>query len=191
MKKLPNHKAYKEENGSSAFEAKTYSNLESHRGIKSSWFGIWQFLIKFTKEQNMIHVLYNGPWFILNSHLSVQRWETKFVASQAKVTFTVIWLRLSKLPSEFYDMDILHKVGQKVGNLLKIYACTSTTTRERYAHLCVQVLMEHPLVHHVYIGSHKQVIHYDGFNLLFTTCGQLGHQAWRCAHTPQVLQDKP
>ncbi|KAM3382618.1 hypothetical protein P3S68_008193 [Capsicum galapagoense] len=67
------------------------------------------FLIKFLNEQNMLHVLHNGPWFILNSHLSIQRWEPKFVASQAKVAYTAIWLWLSELPSEFYDWDVLQK----------------------------------------------------------------------------------
>lgn len=63
-----------------------------------------------------------------------------------------------------------------MGTLLKIDTCTASTTRGRYARLCVQVPLDQPLQHHVYIGCHKQAIHYKGFNLLCTPCGRLGHQ---------------
>ncbi|PHU24299.1 hypothetical protein BC332_09406 [Capsicum chinense] len=76
----------------------------SHQILKQKLTSIWKpseelnlvdlgedfFLIKFTKEQNMLHVLHDGPWFVLNSYLSVQRWEPKFVASQAKISYTAI-----------------------------------------------------------------------------------------------------
>lgn len=82
------------------------------------------------------------------------------MASQAQFAHTTIWVRLSELPTEFYDMEILHKVGAKIGILLKIDTYTSTTSRGRYARLCIQVPLERPLLHHLYIGTHKQVIRY-------------------------------
>ncbi|KAM3281318.1 hypothetical protein P3S67_028339 [Capsicum chacoense] len=48
------------------------------------------YLIKFTQMQNMLHVLHDDPWFIFNNILSVQKWEPKFVASQARITHTAI-----------------------------------------------------------------------------------------------------
>ncbi|KAF3664896.1 hypothetical protein FXO38_09877 [Capsicum annuum] len=153
------------------------------------------FLLKFAKEQNMNHVLHDGPWFVQNGYFSVQRWEPKFVASKAKEAYTALWLRLLKLPSEFYDFEILRKVGDRVGLLLRVDTCTSMTSRERYAKLCVQVPMEQPLLHHVYIGSHIQEIHYEGFNMLGTLCGRVVHQT-RFFHyktSPQLhcTDDKP
>lgn len=86
---------------------------------------------------------------------------TQFVASQDRLAHSTIWVHLPKLPTEFNDMDVLHKVDAKIGVLLKVDTCTSTTLRDRYAHLCVQVPLEQPLLHHLYIGSHKQIIWYD------------------------------
>lgn len=119
---------------------------------------------------------------MLNNYPSVRRWESKFVASQAKVSYAVIWLRLPVLPGEFYDLNILRKVGQKVKTLLKIDSCTSTTFKGRYARVYVQVPTEQPLIQYIYIGAHKQVIHYKGFGLLCITCGRLGLQSRVCPH---------
>lgn len=36
----------------------------------------------------MNHALHEGPWFLLNSFLSVQKWEPKFNASQARIAYS-------------------------------------------------------------------------------------------------------
>lgn len=58
--------------------------------------------------------LQNEPWFIFGHFLSVQRWEPNFVATQARQSFTTIWIRLPQLPTEFYDGEILKKVGSTI-----------------------------------------------------------------------------
>lgn len=83
----------------------------------------------------MLRALHDGPWFILNHFLYVHQWEPKFMASETKLTYSAIWLRLPELPTEFYDFEILKKLGNKIGKLLNIDACTSETTRGRYARL--------------------------------------------------------
>ncbi|KAF3625423.1 hypothetical protein FXO37_30864 [Capsicum annuum] len=96
---------------------------------------------------------------LMGRKLGYLRWEPKFVASQARLAHTAIWVHLHELPTEFYDVDILHKVGAKIGTLLKIDTCTSTTSR----------------------GSHKQVIRYEAASLLCTACGRLRHTT-RCPY---------
>lgn len=118
------------------------------------------FLIMFQQEQNMTHGLHDGPWSLLNSFQSIQKWEPKFRASQARIAYSAIWIRLPELPTEFYDLDILLKVGSKIGTLLKIDSTTSSTSRGKYARLCVQVPLEQPLQSHIYIGTHKPQILY-------------------------------
>lgn len=53
---------------------------------------------------------------------------------------------------EFYDLDILHKLGQIVGTLLKIDTCMAFTTRGCYAQLCVHVPLDQSLQHHDFTG---------------------------------------
>ncbi|XP_019242489.1 PREDICTED: uncharacterized protein LOC109222608, partial [Nicotiana attenuata] len=105
------------------------------------------------------------------------------MASEKKITSSAIWLRLPELPIEFYDIQILQKLGNKIGKLLTVDACTSTTTRGRYTRLCVEVPLDQPLKTHLFIGSHNQTIIYEGLNMLCVNCGRLGHQR-ACSYKP-------
>ncbi|XP_070051943.1 uncharacterized protein [Nicotiana tomentosiformis] len=120
------------------------------------------YIAKLQNKDSMHSVLQNGPWFIFGHFLSCQRREPNFVASEAKQSFTAIWLRLPNLPTEFYDGFILQKIDNSIGRLLKIDACTSATLRGRYARLCVELPMDHPVAKFIYIEDHKQYIEYEG-----------------------------
>ncbi|XP_019242607.1 PREDICTED: uncharacterized protein LOC109222745, partial [Nicotiana attenuata] len=87
------------------------------------------YLIKFTRSENYDKALHGGPWFIGNQFLTVRKWEPRFIASTTSLTFSAVWARLPELPAEFYDYEILHKIGNKLGKLLRIDACTTSTTR--------------------------------------------------------------
>lgn len=130
----------------------------------------------------MLNAFHDGPWFILNHFLSIRQWERKFLASTTKLTHSALWVCLPELPTEFYDLDILHKMGSKIGKLLKIDTYTSGTTRGQYARICVEVPLEKPLRTHIYIGTHKQVILYEGIHLC-TACDKIGHLLRNCSTT--------
>ncbi|XP_019240315.1 PREDICTED: uncharacterized protein LOC109220306 [Nicotiana attenuata] len=119
------------------------------------------FITKFSNEETMKKALHMGPWFIYGHFLSVQRWEPNFLASDARISKTTVWKRLPQLPTEFYDSIILTKVGNKIGKLLKVDACTSSTLRGRYARLCIELPLDIPVPHSILIGSHKQTIYYE------------------------------
>lgn len=101
-------------------------------------------------------------------------------SNEAKQFKSVVWVRLPKLPTEYYDSIILQKIGSTIGRLLRIDACTSSTLRERYARLCVEVSMNKPVKSFVYIKNYKHHIYYEGENFLWTKCGKLGHSQSKC-----------
>uniref|UniRef100_A0A1U7WW10 Uncharacterized protein LOC104227795 n=2 Tax=Nicotiana sylvestris TaxID=4096 RepID=A0A1U7WW10_NICSY len=123
--------------------------------------GVDYYIIKFKKKENMDKVMNQGPWFINGHFLSITRWKPNFVVTQEKVTNSAVWIRLPQLPTEFYDGKILEKIGNAIGRLLKIDVCTSTTLRGRYARLCVELPLEVPVQPFIYVGHHKQAIHYE------------------------------
>lgn len=94
------------------------------------------YVVKFTKKKNLAKVMHQGLWFINENFLSVQKWESNFVASEPNPLNTAIWVRLPHLPTEFYDGVVLRKIGNIIGRLLRVDACTSATLRGRYARLC-------------------------------------------------------
>lgn len=130
----------------------------------------------------MKNVLKNGPWFVSGHFLSVERQEPNFVAAEAKQTVSAIWVRLPHLPTQFYDEALLKRIGNSIGSLLKIDACTSATLRGRYARLCIQVPLEEPVTTRILISSYLQQIIYEGEGFLCKKCGRLGHIQSRCLH---------
>ncbi|XP_075092262.1 uncharacterized protein LOC142172523 [Nicotiana tabacum] len=139
------------------------------------------YIIKFRKRDNMEKAIQQGPWFVNGHFLSITKWKPNFVASKERLTTTAVWIRLPQLPTEFYDGEILRKINNAIGRLLKVDVCTSTTLRGRYARLCVELPLEIPVQPFLYVGQHKQHIHYEGDNFLCTNCGRLGHTKNQCS----------
>ena len=79
----------------------------------------------------------DGPWFVVDQHLHMQAWEANFHPHIAKISTTAIWILLEQLPIEYYHLEFLKHVGNKLGKLLKVDAITSAAIRGRYARVCV------------------------------------------------------
>ncbi|KAK4706682.1 hypothetical protein R3W88_033761 [Solanum pinnatisectum] len=120
--------------------------------------------------------------------LGLKKWEQNFVPDTSTLTHTAIWARLPQLPTKFYDRQILEKVGEKLGSLLKIDTCTSAALRGRYAHICIQVSLENPVKTRVRIGNHIKKMVYERDRILCNDCGRLGHTLLKCPHKQLAKQ---
>lgn len=96
-------------------------------------------LVRFPSPSDMTKVINEGPWFIGPNFIAIRKWEPEFDSTKAVVSTTVVWVRLPGLPVEFYDKQILLKIGAKIGKLLKIDIRTENNSKIRFARLCVQV----------------------------------------------------
>ncbi|KAK4733789.1 hypothetical protein R3W88_008050 [Solanum pinnatisectum] len=150
--------------------------------------GCEYFIAKFSNQASLHKALHEGPWFVAGNFLSVKKWEQNFVPDTSILTHTAIWARLPQLPTEFYDRQILEKVGEKLGSLLKIDTCTSAALRGHYAHICIQVSLEKPVKTRVRIGNHIKRVVYEGDKILCNDCGRLGHTLLKCPHKQMAKQ---
>ena len=140
------------------------------------------FLIKFECKDDIDKVLKGGPWFIGQQFLTIRLWEPKFKASEASFSSVAVWIRLPKLPIEYYDPVVLRKIGEAIGPVLRIDAHTTNGARGRFARLCVQVNLDKPLIKTVKIGRLAQIVLYKGLNSLCFECGRIGHRKETCPH---------
>ncbi|KAM3249189.1 hypothetical protein P3L10_010958 [Capsicum annuum] len=147
------------------------------------------YTVKFDCEEYQRKTLQQGPWFIARAYISIRCWDPNFMPTENKILTTAIWVRFPQLPTKFYDKDILEKIGGKIGKLLKVDVCTSSTLRGRYARICIQAPMETRIRTSVLIGQHSQKILYEGEGFLCHGCGCLGHTSTYCRKA-QISREK-
>lgn len=128
------------------------------------------YTVKFHKEENINTVLHKGPWFINGFYLSIRKWHSNFVPSEVVETLSAIWIRLLKLPTEYYDHTILSRIGSKLGKLVKTDIFASPTLCGRYAHICNEVIVGVPVKPYIFMDHLMQKILYEEADLLCKLC---------------------
>ncbi|XP_047254092.1 uncharacterized protein LOC124888027 [Capsicum annuum] len=178
-----------------------FGGTVTHEFLKSKLEALWKlpkllclidlwyefFTAKFKHRESHDIVLQKRPWFVEGSFISIRRWEPNFVPSISKINFIVIWIRLPQLPTEFFDLGILERIGRKIGKLLKVNACTSSLICGQYARICVQMELGKSVKTSITVGNHKQILVYEGEKNLCRLYGCLGHTTHSC---PEKTQDQ-
>ena len=144
--------------------------------------GLDYYIVNFEQPIDMDNVLKGGPWFIGQQFLAIRQWELRFKASSAEFSSVAVWIRLLELPIEFYEPSALLKIGKAIGPVLRIDANIANGVRGRFAHLCVQVNFDKPLIRKLYLGKIEQFVRYEGINALCFLCGRLGHKKEACPY---------
>ncbi|XP_028753465.1 uncharacterized protein LOC114713055 [Neltuma alba] len=127
--------------------------------------------------------LTGGPWLIYDHYLSVQPWNQDFDPDEEKITKIAAWIRISKLPLDYYDKGILYVLGSQVGRVLKVNMNTLRRTKGHFARLCVELDLNEPLRPLILINGKERRIQYESIHLVCLECGRYGHDVDHCTHT--------
>ena len=65
----------------------------------------------------------------MNQYLAVQRWKPNFLPGEDTIRSMPIWVRLSKLPMEWMDSELLWNIGGMLGKMCKVDPITETQAR--------------------------------------------------------------
>ncbi|GAA0149144.1 hypothetical protein LIER_08395 [Lithospermum erythrorhizon] len=128
---------------------------------------------------NVSTTTFNHPCFINGFFLAVRLWQPDFNPKLATTESAAIWIRLSGLPVEYYDLEVLKEVGSKLGTLLRIDTKTTNGERGGFARIWIQLDLSKPAITSITIGSHSQVILFENVTLRFI-CAILGHDSLNC-----------
>ncbi|GLT26686.1 hypothetical protein SLA2020_017320 [Shorea laevis] len=171
---------------SSTHESKHNGNLKGKWECVDLRLDFFLVRFQFQDEDDLHRVVYGGPWFVGLYYLTIRWWEPNFNPKKATFSTTVIWARLSKLPMDFYDLETLVCIGNKIGTLLRVDAYTIHHTRGQYARICIQVDLKKPLITCVRIGKHMQRVLYEGIQKLCFKCGKVGHKDNQCPNNSVI-----
>lgn len=85
---------------------------------------------------------------------------------------------------------ILQRIGNKIGLLLKVDACTSVVLRGRYTRICVQIPLDTPVAALISINHHTQPLLYEEEGFLCKNYGCLCHTISICLYSLRPKQYK-
>ncbi|XVE98093.1 hypothetical protein REPUB_Repub03eG0075700 [Reevesia pubescens] len=141
------------------------------------------YCFRFSNESDFNHVLLGGPWVIANHYLTVRRWNPCFRPEEATINSVAAWIRFPGMLLEYYDNDILKRMGNLLGQTLMIDKNTLIASRGKYARLCVELDLTKPLVPRLHIGGRWQKVEYEGLGMVCFHCGCFGHSKEQCLET--------
>ena len=143
------------------------------------------FLIRFSLKEDHSRVLRNGPWFVGGHYLSIRRWEANFKPSLANLSAVAVWIRLPKLPIEYYEESVLWDIGRAIGPILRVDTHTALEVRGKFAQLCLQVNLDEPIVKTIRVSRIRQIVQYEGISSLCFSCGKVRHKVEGCPYKVQ------
>ncbi|KAL7173822.1 hypothetical protein ACSBR2_033144 [Camellia fascicularis] len=110
------------------------------------------FFLKFQMKEDYSYVYTGGPWIVLDHYLTVWKWTPDFKPSAAKETTSALWIRFPQLPIKYYDEKVLFHISKTMGKPLKIDLNTTTSSRGKYARVCIEMDLNKPLISFFAIG---------------------------------------
>ncbi|EOY22292.1 Uncharacterized protein TCM_014510 [Theobroma cacao] len=143
------------------------------------------YCFRFDNKSDYLQVLTDGPWIIADHYLTVRRWCLGFRSDEASVESVATWVCLPGMPLEYYDREILDKIGDRIGKSVKIDRTTSSQSKGKFARLCVEIDLKKPLIPKIFIGGRWQKIEYEGLKMLCFHCEKFGHSEEGCVMKQQ------
>lgn len=134
------------------------------------------YLVRFHSIDDYKFARDQGPWSILDHYFMVKEWTPNFDPITNKTEKLIVCVRIPCLPIEYFDYEILKKVGEKIGKPISGDHNTGRATRGRFARICVEIDITKPLL--TMFKLHKRVRHieYEGSHLVCFECGIVGHR---------------
>ncbi|KAL2923359.1 hypothetical protein RDABS01_014850 [Bienertia sinuspersici] len=137
-------------------------------------------LIKKWNLKDYNHVLTEGPWLINDHYLTIRTWVPDFVLDNKPIKFLTAWVRIPNLAVEYFDTIFLHRIGEKIGRVIKVDKITQAATRGQFTRLCVELDWSKPLLLKFWLKGKNWKIQYEGLRLICYHCGKINHKEEEC-----------
>ena len=86
--------------------------------------------------------LTRGPWIILGHYLTVQQWTPEFGSKVTDFEYVNVLIQLPSLALHLYHQKTLNKIGQLVGEVIKLDDNTELSTIGKFAKIAVRILLQ-------------------------------------------------
>lgn len=124
------------------------------------------YVVRFSNLDDYDFVLTQGPWMIGESYLTITRWVPNFISDEAPIKTLTVWVRIPHMSVEYFDKQVLHKIGSKIGRVIKIDRNTKSMDRGQYVRFCIEVDLTKPLLSKFKLNKRAWIIQYEGLKMI-------------------------
>ncbi|OMO90064.1 reverse transcriptase [Corchorus capsularis] len=155
---------------------------EEHESLCQPWKQtlIVKVLVRVRNPDDYNTIVSGGPWIVAGHYLTMRKWKPLFRPCQASITSTAVWVRFPGLPIEFFNRAKLTEAGNLLGRTIKVDKPTDSSSRGKYARVCVEVELGKPLIGGIMVGTFWQKVEYEGLDEICFDCGIYGHKTSEC-----------
>lgn len=120
----------------------------------------------------------------------MKRWKPEFDPTMENILIMAVWvMRLPGLPVEYFRVDVLKLILERVGKTLKLDRTTTVMERGKFARASVEIDLKEPLVSMVWVQKRLQRVEYEALHVICIDCGAVGHRANGCPN--ELSNNKP
>ena len=145
-------------------------------------------LLRFATVADKDFVWFNRPWFVKGLNLVLSQWVPYFDPYTASIVKVDQWVRISRLPWEFWVEQTLTNILRPIGEVIRIDHNTLLRKKGRFARVCVNIDISNPLPGTLSIPtplSHLFIpITYEGLHEVCALCGANDHLLEHCSRLP-------
>ncbi|XP_038985508.1 uncharacterized protein LOC120111717 [Phoenix dactylifera] len=96
-----------------------------------------------------------GPWMVAGQVHAMERWRPNFVPGRDDIGRGVVWLRLPRLPLEFWRTPIILQLAAKAGKPLEVDSFTDQRKKMGFARVKIELDLKEPLRPGLFVKGRK------------------------------------
>jgi hypothetical protein len=144
------------------------------------------YMVKLDQAADKEKIITGGSWLIFYHCLAVSHWSHEFASPNAKIDFTVVWVRFLGLNLVYYDESFLVVLASTIGIPINMDTNTLKVERGRLAIVCVEVDLTVSVVGKIWVNGHWYKVQYEGLDLICPNYGCYSHLGRNCPIIPIV-----
>lgn len=138
------------------------------------------FLVRFELSSDKDRMVYEGPYMLSSRPIIVKSWVADFSLEKEVLREVPLWVRLPKLPLNFWSGDSLSRIGSVIGKPVCADECTTLPKRISYARLLIEVDITKPILYKIQIEGEEgkmieQQVFYEWVPMFCQQCHKVGH----------------
>ncbi|KAK1280043.1 hypothetical protein QJS04_geneDACA021261 [Acorus gramineus] len=148
------------------------------------------FMVRFSLEEDLIHVLERGPWSMDNHPFVIQKWNRNTRMEHERLNSIPIWVKFPNLPFHFWSQTCIGKIASLIGTPLYMDSPTASRSRTAFARVCVEIEAGEDLPDEVFVQIHNGdreavKVMYDWKLEVCKHCNTFGHEENLCCKKPR------